>query len=170
MQLTQLVSVIQDTHDFTQKFAVQQVNSALTIRNWMVGFYIVEYEQHGEDRAQYGAKLLPFLAKSLKINNVKGLDERSLRDCRAFYQTYPQIWGTLSPKLHEYGDRQNELFWAIVKKLDHAIDNHPELDSFPPEILLSHLSCSHFVELRLADTPFKFMFYELQAINNNLCV
>jgi hypothetical protein len=62
MQLTQLVSVIQATHDFAQKFAVQQVNSALTIRNWMVGFYIVEYEQNGEDRAQYGAKLLPFLA------------------------------------------------------------------------------------------------------------
>lgn len=167
MQLTQLVSVIQATHDFAQKFAVQQVNSALTIRNWMVGFYIVEYEQNGEDRAQYGAKLLPFLAKSLKSKNVKGLDERSLRDCRAFYQTYPQIWGTLSPKLHEYGDRQNELFWAIVKKLDHAIDNLPEQDSFPPEILLSHLSFSHFVELLRADTPLKRMFYEVQAIKNN---
>ncbi len=47
MQLTELISAIQTTHEYTQRFAVQQANVALTIRNWVIGFYIIEYEQHG---------------------------------------------------------------------------------------------------------------------------
>lgn len=132
MQLNQLISAIQATHDFTQGFAVQQVNSALTIRNWMVGFYIVEYEQNGEDKAQYGIKLLPTIAKTMKSVKIKGLDERSLRDCRSLYQTYPQIWGTVSPKLNEYGNPQNEYLGNIAKKLDHVVDHEPLAQSFPP--------------------------------------
>lgn len=167
MQLNQLISAIQATHDFAQGFAVQQVNSALTMRNWMVGFYIVEYEQNGEDRAQYGTKLLSTLAKALKSVKIKGLDERSLRDCRMFYQLYPQIWGTVSPKLQEHGHLLNEHFSTIIKRLDSVSDINSVEHSFPPEILLSHLSFSHFVELLRADTPLKRAFYEIQAIKNN---
>lgn len=167
MQLNQLISAIQATHDFTQGFAVQQVNSALTIRNWMVGFYIVEYEQSGEDRAQYGAKLLLTIAKAMKSIKIRGLDERSLRDCRAFYQVYPQIWGTVSPKLQEHGNRLNEHLLAIVKKLDNGTSINQIEQSSPPEILLSRLSFSHFIELLRADTPLKRAFYEVQAIKNN---
>lgn len=167
MQLNQLISAIQATHDFTQGFAVQQVNSALTIRNWMVGFYIVEYEQSGEDRAQYGAKLLLTIAKAMKSIKIRGLDERSLRDCRAFYQVYPQIWGTVSPKLQEHGNRLNEHLLAIVKKLDNETSINQIEQSFPSEILLSRLSFSHFIELLRADTPLKRAFYEIQAIKNN---
>lgn len=167
MQLNQLISAIQATHDFAQGFAVQQVNSALTMRNWMVGFYIVEYEQNGEDRAQYGTKLLSTLAKSLKSVKIKGLDERSLRDCRMLYQLYPQIWGTVSPKLQEHGHLLNEHFSTIIKRLNSVSDISSVEQSFPPEILLSHLSFSHFVELLRADTPLKRAFYEIQAIKNN---
>jgi len=167
MQLNQLISAIQATHDFAQGFAVQQVNSALTMRNWMVGFYIVEYEQNGEDRAQYGTKLLSTLAKALKSVKIKGLDERSLRDCRMFYQLYPQIWGTVSPKLQEHGHLLNEHFSTIIKRLDSVSDIKSVEHSFPPEILLSHLSFSHFVELLRADTPLKRAFYEIHAIKNN---
>jgi hypothetical protein len=52
-------------------FAVQQVNSALTIRNWMIGFYIVKYEQNGSDRAAFGERMMKELAKRLKY--VKGI-------------------------------------------------------------------------------------------------
>ncbi len=167
MELNQLISAIQATHNFSQGFAVQQVNSMLSIRNWMIGFFIVEYEQHGKDRAQYGIKLLSTIAKAMKLIKAKGLDERSLRDCRAFYQTYPQIWGTVSPKLQGLGDHLNENLQVIIKKLDNAIENNPTEQIFPPELLLSRLSFSHFVELLRLDTPLKRAFYEVQAIKNN---
>lgn len=98
LNLSTLVAEITRLHHYLQQRAQQQVNSLLTIRNWLIGFYIVEYEQEGEDRAEYGKKILAQLAKQLKTNGIKGLDERALRTCRSFYQTYPQIWGAVSAK------------------------------------------------------------------------
>ena len=66
-------------------------NQALVLRNWLVGAYIVEFEQNGADRAKYGAKLLETLAKDLAERGIKGLGLRMLRDCRTFYAIYPQI-------------------------------------------------------------------------------
>jgi hypothetical protein len=53
---TLLVSIADTSHYFQQQ-AQKQVNVALTLRNWLIGAYLVEYEQQGEDRAQYGEKL-----------------------------------------------------------------------------------------------------------------
>ncbi len=68
--------------------AVAAVNTHLTVRNWLVGFYIVEFEQNGEDRAKYGAKLLQNLADSF---DEEGLSYRNLNLYRQFYLVYPQI-------------------------------------------------------------------------------
>jgi hypothetical protein len=65
MNFDRLVSSIQDTHTTLQQSAVKAINKHLTIRNWLIGFYIVEFEQNGEDRAEYGKQLLPKLALSL---------------------------------------------------------------------------------------------------------
>ena len=73
------------------------VNQALVLRNWMVGAYIVEFEQNGADRAKYGARLLETLAGDLGDKGIKGLsDPRVLRDCRTMYSIYPQIRGSLT--------------------------------------------------------------------------
>ncbi len=178
MQLTELIAAIQTTHAYTQGFAVQQANVALTIRNWVIGFYIVEYEQHGDDRAEYGTGLLTKIAKALRSSGVKGLDERSLRDCRVFYQIYPQIWGTVSPKLQEIENQyftkkgtRPHVFSALLEKLEIAPNIQLESDqSCSPELLLSRLSFSHFIELIRAETPLKRAFYEVQAIKNNWSV
>ena len=178
MELTELISAIQTTHEYTQRFAVQQANVALTIRNWVIGFYIVEYEQEGEDRVEYGTRLLTKIAKALRSTGVKGLDERSLRDCRLFYQIYPQIWGTVSPKLQEienqyFTKRENclHVFSVLSEKLEIAPNIQLDTDqSCSPELLLSRLSFSHFLELIRADTPLKRAFYEVQAIKNNWSV
>jgi DUF1016 N-terminal domain len=61
-----LLATITQTHDHAQRQAVQAVNTALTLRNWLIGYHIVEYEQHGRDRAQYGERLLDNLAKDLR--------------------------------------------------------------------------------------------------------
>ncbi len=72
-----------------QQQAINAVNQALTIRNWLIGFYIVEYEQNGKDRAEYGKKLLFRISE--KLNHFVGLDERALQRFRIFYTVYPQI-------------------------------------------------------------------------------
>lgn len=85
----ELISTIQELHGQLQHSAVNAVNQLLTSRNWLIGYYIVEFEQKGKDRAEYGRSLLKSLAK--KLSHIKGLDERSLRRFRQFYLYYPQI-------------------------------------------------------------------------------
>jgi len=87
----QLVSAISAINTQMVGRAATAVNQLLVLRNWMVGAYIVEFEQQGADRAKYGAKLLPTLAEDLKKMEVKGLGIRTLRDCRTFFTVYPEI-------------------------------------------------------------------------------
>ena len=73
MNFEQLIHACEQTHVYLQGTAVSTVNQSLTIRNWLFGHYIVEYEQNGEDRAKYGDQLLTELAKDLKSKGIKGL-------------------------------------------------------------------------------------------------
>src|SRR5438132_6782637 len=66
----------------------QAVNLALTLRNWLIGYHIVEYQQHGRDRAQYGERLLDTLAKDLRRIG-RGFTKRYLELFRQFYLEYP---------------------------------------------------------------------------------
>ena len=97
-----LAERVKDVHNATSSVAKGAVNQLLTIRNWAIGCYIVEYEQEGCDRAKYGARLLQNLADKLSI---KGLDRSMLNICRLFYIRYPQICATVSHKLQgiDYG-------------------------------------------------------------------
>ncbi len=79
---------IKQTHEVLQVQAGKAVNSFLTARNWIIGFYIVEYQQNGKDRAVYGDNLITSLAKELKI---KGLSATNLKLSRQFYIVYPQL-------------------------------------------------------------------------------
>ena len=65
MNFESLVDHISQVQDVLQAQAAHAVNLSLTARNWLVGYYIVEYEQQGEDRAKYGDKLLKSLAQRL---------------------------------------------------------------------------------------------------------
>jgi len=97
----ELVSSIYQTHCILQENATKVINYNLTVRNWLIGCYIIEFEQNGEDRAKYGSNLLEEIAEKLKNKGLKGLHRRALNTCRLFYQTYPQIWLTLSAELHK---------------------------------------------------------------------
>lgn len=100
--IEQLSSAIQQTNHFFLSKVQKQVNTALTLRNWLIGYYITEYEQLGEDRAEYGQKLLTKLASKLKGNGLKGMAETNLKLFRQFYNLYPQIRQTLSDELKEF--------------------------------------------------------------------
>lgn len=86
MNFESLVGHINQVQDVLQAQAAHAVNLSLTARNWLVGYYIVEYEQHGEDRAKYGDNLINRLADRL---NQRGFNPRRLRDYRHVYQVYP---------------------------------------------------------------------------------
>lgn len=79
MNFKSLVGHINQVQNVLQAQAAHAVNLALTTRNWLVGYYIVEFEQHGEDRAKYGDKLINRLAEKL---NFKGFNPRRLREYR----------------------------------------------------------------------------------------
>ena len=78
--------------------ASRAVNLSLTLRNWLIGGHIVEYEQSGHDRATYGGRLLARLATRLQSAGVSRTEERELRRYRQFFQTYPQIRESLTPE------------------------------------------------------------------------
>jgi predicted nuclease of restriction endonuclease-like (RecB) superfamily len=138
-----LATTIQQTNSFFLDKVQRQVNTALTLRNWIIGYYIVEYEQSGKDRADYGLELFKAIAKRLIKMGVKSLQERNLYLCRDFYRAYPQILQTLS---------------AILPEPDESANLN---------LLLTNLSFSHFIELLKADTSTKRRFYEVHAIQSN---
>jgi predicted nuclease of restriction endonuclease-like (RecB) superfamily len=89
MNFEKLINQIEQTHGSLQKKALTALNINLTLRNWIIGFYIVEFEQQGSDRAAYGKRLLSKMAERLK--HIRGLSHRNLKTFRAFYLCYPQI-------------------------------------------------------------------------------
>lgn len=78
----ELTNVIQSTHDAAQTSAVKAINRMQTMRNWLIGYYIVEFEQKGKDRAAYGAQLLKRLEERV---NRKGLTVTLFQLARNFY-------------------------------------------------------------------------------------
>lgn len=78
--------------------AIQTVNAALVKTNWQIGHYIVEYEQKGKERAEYGAELLNRLSHDLTVAYGKGFSRSNVFQMRQLYLTFPKIQ-TLSEQL-----------------------------------------------------------------------
>ena len=97
MQFEQLLTLFQETHRELQNRAARSVDIALVVRNWLFGWYMVEFEQAGADRAEhYGKNLINRLSAELKGLGLKGVSPTSLKQCRAFYTAYREISQTLS--------------------------------------------------------------------------
>jgi len=154
-----------------QKVATNAVNKSLTVRNWLIGYYIVEYEQNGEDRAKYGAAIVDKLAENL---NVKGLSSRNLKLFRQFYLSYPQIsqsltdflqknaiMQTLSAQLSEYK------YIEKMQTLSAQNDKNLKEVQILPQKIISNLSFSHLSELIKISDTLKRTFYELECIKGN---
>ncbi len=155
----QLVDVIRQVHNQLAAQASRAVNVSLTMRNWLIGFYIAEYELLGADRAQYGDGLLSALAKEL--NQVSNCNRRQLYRYLRFYRFYPQIVGTLPPQL-----RQNLHLQKEPEKVGTA---SPQL-GLPAETVIERLSYSHIDLLVDIDDESKRAFYEVECIQGNWSV
>ena len=88
MNFESLVGHINHVQEVLQAQAAHAVKLSLTARNWLAGYYIVEFEQNGEDRAKYGDGLLNRLAERI---NRKGFEPRRLREYRRVYVIYPML-------------------------------------------------------------------------------
>ena len=162
-----LAERVKNVHNATSSVAKGAVNQLLTIRNWAIGCYIVEYEQEGCARAKYGARLLQNLADELSI---KGLDRQLLNACRMFYVKYPQICATVSHKLQGI-DYFPENLVVIKKKIREAIcETVSRKFETPPELLVTRLSFSHIKEIMTIDDPMERFFYELECIKGTWSV
>jgi hypothetical protein len=92
-----LVEAIEEIHCQLSRQAKAAVNMSLTLRNWLIGAYLVEYEQGGTDRAEYGAQLVERVAE--RLGALTRTSARELRRFRSLYLTYPQIGEALTPEL-----------------------------------------------------------------------
>ena len=161
-----LLKNLQNAHEALQVSAAKSVNITMTIRNWLFGFYIVEYEQKGEDRAKYGEKLLLTLEKQLKHSGLKGLSATNLKIFRQFYAIYPEIGQTASDFLaqnsligqtaSDKSDRTNKI--AVYIKDINAISKisaKTKQIGIEPVKIIQSLSFSHIVELIKIDDPLR---------------
>ncbi len=166
MNFNQLVAQIEKVHIQVQSYAVNQVSMALTVRNIIAGFYIVEYEQNGLDRAEYGANTINRLSDSLK--HIKGFSAPQLYKIRDFYLTYPQILSALPIIFHNPDSQLNRILSALPITSDiHFEKSENDSLGLEPHILITRLSFTHFVELLRLNDPLKRKFYEIQSIKNN---
>ena len=83
-----LSKLVLQLHDSAYSASIKAINRFATVRNYIIGLYIVEYEQHGKDRSKYGERLLKRLMERV---NKRGINETILKSCRRFYLLYPQI-------------------------------------------------------------------------------
>lgn len=154
------------------------INRNITARNWLIGFYIVHYEQKGQDRAKYGEKTLQTLSERL---NKKSLSYRNLKLYRQFYKEFSSLEKPIFEYvLNEFGsektlisgikqnlieDKTVSKDWAITAcQIGQSLIAQSDDLQIPPETLFTHLSYSHFTLIMGVEDAVARVFYELETI------
>jgi len=172
-----LVKEIEQIHNHFQQQAVKAVNISLTLRNWLIGYYIVEFEQNGADRANYGGKLLKNLSEKI---NVNGLKETNLKLARQFYKSYPELVELITTSFNNLLPTSiRQLVTDQFKIIDNESVKISQLvtDEFSDQNsikktqsyysqLIEKISFTHFVELIKIEDKTKRSFYELLILKS----
>lgn len=175
MNFDSLVHTIHSIQDALQEQAAHAVNIALTARNWLIGYYIVEFEQHGEDRAEYGEQLLKRLETRIK---KKGMTERRFREFRRLYVVYPQLSTEIAKYLVSLPIGSRNLLNNSAKEIRHtsAESQAPIIRRtsaelvvtedwmLPADMLFNRISYSNLSLISQIDDPVKRSFYEIENI------
>jgi predicted nuclease of restriction endonuclease-like (RecB) superfamily len=197
MKYAELIKVIDATSQKLLGHAAAVVNQSLVIRNWLVGAYIVEFEQHGNDRAKYGARLLESLGRDLKARRVRGMGVSILERSRRFYLVYPEFKSAIpqalladlsargvpglsiipytpatdSPLIPYTSSTESsgEGRAGVKGKNSGGKSGAQNLAPLRPHSLLS-FSWSHWSELIRLDDPLKRAFYENECLKGNWSV
>lgn len=177
MNLDALASQISNLDESLTHSASKAVNTLLTARNWLIGFYIVEYEHSGQDRAAYGESITKELANRL---NQPRLNARNLWLFRQFYLTYPQIGPALlslssnfdlSPYASDEPSEQKVYSLStLFENAVHVQESPNSTPQVPGDKLLEKLSFTHFRALATIDDSTKRTFYEIETIKGTWSV
>ncbi|MBR1835387.1 MAG: DUF1016 family protein [Bacteroidales bacterium] len=177
-----LVNDIQSVSRSLQENAARAINQHVTARNWLIGHRIFHYEQHGEDRATYGAKILETLAERLQ---GEGFSYRNLKLYRQFYLSFPELFGEVKnfllsnlpigqaplAQLQSAEDEGIAIGQPTVAQSHGQIlqplvaESLPCELQVPPEKIFNRLSYSHLVQLLQMKDPLERAFYEIECIN-----
>ena len=170
----ELSASVLNTHQMAQAGAIRAVNQMATLRNWLIGCYIVEYEQNGSDRAKYGERLLKRLEERV---NTKGLNLTLFKVSRNFYLYYPQIAELFSVSIHpmqsdesiyEKGATASHQFNNVGLTQKGATASHQFVT--PANEIIAKLSFSHIREIMTQDDPLARFFYETECIKGTWSV
>lgn len=188
MKFDSLTQAIRSVHDASQNRVGRIVNQSMNLRNWLIGAYIIEYEQGGEDRAEYGEKLLESLAIRLRKGGTKGLSLRNLKNFRQIALCWPQleirqtasaVFGleaaqTAGLLKGEIGQTASaELLPLACPAMEKRAQDHGGLewqDEKWAAKLFATLSFSHLVELARVDDPLERAFYEIECLKSDWSV
>ena len=169
----ELSASILQTHQSAQTSAIKAVNQMATLRNWLIGCYIVEYEQKGSDRAKYGDRLLKRLEERV---NTKGLNLTLFKNSRRFFLLYPQlgIFFGKSPMPSDFLDpkkdynKKSPTASGELRNRICAMPSHKFVT--PAKSILIKLSFSHLCEIMTQDDPLARFFYETECIKGTWSV
>ena len=160
-----LVGLFEQTQTAMQSQAARSVDIALVVRNWLFGWYIVEFENGGAERTEiYGKALLKKLSALLTTNLGKGFSKRSLEQYRKFYLIYKEITQALPAQSLE------------PKKIQKAVSNQSFQSMFQTDILQAAtvklanrfvLGWTHYVALLTVKNAEERRFYEIEAAENS---
>ena len=150
----QLVSLFEQTHNSMQNQAARSVDIALVIRNWLFGWYIVEYEAGGAERSDlYGKSLIKKLAEKLKKRLGKGFSQRSLEQYRKFYMTNKEIAQAMPAQ-------SSEQYLPLISQPDNLKTVIEKLNN------RFVLGWTHYVTLLTVKNNDERRFYEIEAAEN----
>ena len=171
-----LIELCRRTHEETHRSAARAVDRSLVARNWLFGHYIVEYEQHGADRAEYGAQTLRRLSAALKAKIGRGFSMDSLEQMRRFYLRYKNLIADLS----ETSKSETASRISGGSEISGtASRNFPTPVTVPLEIVQTlsaelakrfSLGWSHYVTLLSIDDADASRFYEIESTENGWSV
>lgn len=140
--------------------AFKAANAALIETNWKIGQHIVQFEQGGSSKAEYGDKLLERLSKDLSLSYGRGFSLSNIKRFRQFYLAYP-----IGAMLSQQFDTENQPD-AKGAEPPHQFNSENQLDTKGAEA--PHLlSWTHYVELLKISDPLERSFYERQCIAEN---
>lgn len=162
--LDSLSQSIRQLHEHLAAKAKHAINISLTLRNWLIGFYIAEYQLHGADRAKYGEKVVVTLAQKLK--GISNCSRQELYKYILFYKLYPQIVGTVYRQLPEHLIQLFPLpiVGTLSRQLNQKDYSSDNLVSKYYTELLFLLSYSHFDLLIDVENSTARSFYETECI------
>ncbi|WP_051957720.1 PDDEXK nuclease domain-containing protein [Desulfobacter vibrioformis] len=153
-----LVGLFEQTQAAMQRQAARSVDIALVVRNWLFGWYIVEFENGGAKRAEmYGKELMKQLSCKLTETLGKGFSKRSLEQYRKFYLAYSEIAQALPAQSPGINKIQQALSVTFPETLQSAASKLTERFI---------LGWTHYVTLLTVKNPRERRFYELEAAEN----